>query len=425
MRRQLGLAALLCGASALGGQAAAQTLDAEIAGQRRQLDEMQARLDQLEAEREDEDSALATEREGITLTFAGRVNQSLLYASQGDQDEAFIADNDGSGSRLEFLAESSFGEFTSGVEIVVSAEVNSTDEIDFGSTDDAADENGALGDFRQAHWFLESERFGYLSIGQGDTAAEDTAHVDLSGTDFAGAGSDVDDIVGGLTFLGDGGEELTEVDDFFDAQDGSRSLRLLYKTPEFNGFALKASAANDAQSLEDDDDPDNDGLQPAIGLEYAGSFGDYELEAGASWRREITEEADDDFFVASASVLAPSGISLTLAGSVGEFGAIDGIDDPTMVFAKLGYARDFFDFGETRFSFDIYRGRNAPDFAAPDGELPQATGYGLFAVQEVAQLNAELYIGGRIYELDDVYVDGEEVGVDNLTAVITGARVRF
>lgn len=420
--------ALLC-AAAVAGPAAAQTLEAQIAEQRRQLAEMQERLDQLEAQQaeaaEPAAGGLAADRDGVQLTFGGQVNQSILYASQDNQDEAFIADNDGSGSRIEFLAESSFGDFTSGVEIVVSAEVNSTDEIDFGETDDSADENADLGEFRQAHWFIESPRFGYFSIGQGDTAAEDTAHADISGTDFAGAGSDVDDIAGGLAFLGDGGVELADVDEFFDAQDGSRSLRALYRTPEFRGFTLAVSAANDEQSLEADDPPDNDGLQPAIGVGFARAFGDYELEAAGSWRRDVFEDADNDVFAGSASVLAPSGISLTLAGSIGEFEAEDGIDDPTMVFAKLGYAREFFDFGETRFSIDVFRGKNAPDFASPGGELPEATGYGLFAVQEVARLNAELYVGGRIYRLDDVFVDGAEVGVDDLTAVITGARVRF
>lgn len=413
--------------------AAAQTAADQIDQLRQQLDALQQRIDELESRQqrttervEEVQPSVSTEKSGVRLTLAGRINQALLFATQDDQDQAFVVDNDGSGSRLEFLAESDFGDFTSGLEIVISAEVNSTDEIDFGSTDDNADENADLGSFRQAHWFIEHPRYGYFSIGQGDTAAEDTTFVDLSGTSFAGAGADVDDIAGGLTFIDENGDALTEVDDFFDAQDDSRSLRVLYVSPDFYGVRLAASAANDEQALEDADDPEGDGLEPAIGVTYAAEFNDYEFEAAGSWRREDDVEVDRDIFTGSASVLAPFGVNFTLAGSVGDNSDLPGdIDDPTMIFAKIGYRQDFFDFGDTRFSIDGYRGRNEVDFASPDGELPHATGAGLFMVQEVEPLNAELYIGGRLYALDDVFRDDQEVDVENMYAIISGARVRF
>ena len=386
---------------------------------------------------------------GVTLTFAGRINQALLYARQGDQEEFFVADNDGSGSRFELLASTELGELTTGVEIVVSAEVNSTDEIDFGSNIDNEDDDNALGDFRQAHWFIESERLGYLSIGQGDTAAEDTAHVDLSGTDFAGAGSDVDDIAGGLQFAGefsrsdgDGsllpGDDGDELDDFFDMQDGSRALRILYVTPEFNGAALKASLQNDDESFEGrDGDGDEGGLSFAVGVEYSSELASgIEVEAEASFRRErttedvtledasfATEEIEDDFIVGSASILLPSGLNFTISGSRGD---VDGAeDDPTAAFVKIGYIADLTPLGETRFSIDYFRGRNNDGFAAPEGDLPTAQSIGLFAVQELRELNTELYFGARHYELDDVFVDGDAVEIDGLTAVVAGARVRF
>jgi type II secretory pathway pseudopilin PulG len=423
----------------------AQELQQQIETLNRQLQQLQQQqqqlMQELEAATEDPvipQEVVQTEKDGVSLTLAGRVNQSVLFASQDDQDQVFVADNDGSGSRFEFLAESDFGEWTSGLEVVVSAEVNSTDEIDFGETEDNADENADLGSFRQAHWFVEHPRYGYFSIGQGDTAAEDTTFVDLSGTSFAGAGADVDDIVGGLTFIDENGAALTEVDDFFDAQDDSRSLRVMYQTPEFFGLSLAVSAANDDQSLEDDDDPAGDGLEPAVGLEYAAVISGYEVEAAASWRREndvdtmgtavTTDDVriDTDVFTGSASVLAPFGLNLTLAGSYADNDDAAGdVDGSTMVFGKIGYRTDVFDFGETRFSIDGYRGTNEPGFAAPDGDLPEATGAGIFAVQAVDELNAEFYVGGRVYSIDDVFRGGAEVDADDLFAVITGARVRF
>ena len=451
MTSRIAMAAVVAAGTALGGPALAQGASSEAAALRSEIDALRSRLDDLEARRgEEAGPSVVAERadRGVTLTVAGRVNQALLHARQGGQDQAFVIDNDASGSRLEFLAETSLGELTTGVEVVISAEVNSSDEIDFGSNQENDDDGQALGDFRQAHWFIGGERLGTLSIGQGDTAAEDTAHADLSGTDLAGSGSDVDDIAGGLVFEGeiegdpffaDGSYSLGELDDFFDMQDGSRALRILYVTPEVAGAALKVSLQNDDESLEgrDDGDGDEGGLQPAVGVEYGREFGDGgEFALEASWRREQTtedasledgpfetEELTDKFVVGSASVLLPSGLNFTAAGSRG---SIDGSDeDTTAAFAKIGYIADLTPLGETRFSLDYFRGRGNADYAAPDGTLPTARSVGLFAVQELRELNTELYVGARRYGLDDVIFEGSEFEVDDLTAVVAGARVRF
>ena len=251
--------------------------------------------------------AVEAEHDRARLTFSGQVNAALLYAHQGDRDQVFVIDNDASGSRFGMLAKTDFGDWATGVDVVVSAEVNSSDEVDFGEGFDAVDDNSVLGDFRQAHWFVEHPGFGRLSIGQGDTAAEDTAHADLSGTDFAGSGSDVDDIAGGLVLSAGDGTELAELDNFFDMQDGVRALRVLYETPELaGGLSFKASL--------DDGSIAGDRLQPAVGVGFAGGV---EVAAEASWRREHAGEGGDTFIVGSASILLPSGWNVTVADPAG------------------------------------------------------------------------------------------------------------
>lgn len=366
----------------------------------------------------------AAQEKGLTLSFSGQVNPAMIQADQDTQGAGFLADNDGAGSRLEMRAERAAAGLTFGGEVVVSLEANTTDAIDFPGTRDAPGGQDAFGEFRQAHGFLDSDSFGYVSIGHGDTAAEDTATADVTGTDFAGAGADVDAVVGGLQFLGGGGETLDRVDAFFDAQDGSRSLRLFYRTPRYRGFAVMASLAKDALSLETEGGTGR-GVEPAVGLTYSDTLDGSEVKAEASWRRDRTEQGDRDVLVASASIHAASGVSAMLAGSLGTSRGAAGSKDATMVFAKLGYRRDVFGIGETRFSFDAYHGRNGQDFAAPGGALPRATGYGVFAVQEIARWQTELYAGARLYALDAVFAGGREVEVDDLTALIAGARVSF
>lgn len=404
--RRIGMAATWAVASVVVAGPAASQFRAKVHDLRRQI-------------------AAAPEREGVRLTLAGRVNQAVLFASQGGRDDAFVLDNDASGSRFELLAETGFGEFTTGAEFVVSAEVDSSDEIDFGETLDAGDDDSALGDFRQAHWFIEGERFGYLSVGQRDTAAEDTAHADLSGTDFAGSGSDVDDIAGGLVVAAGDGTELARLDDFFDMQDGSRSLRVFYETPAMAaGLTIKASLQNNAESLSAEDDVGAGGPSPALGVAFQRELDSgVEIAAEASWRREEHDEGEDAFIIGSASVLLASGLNLTVAASRGDRNRQDA--DTAAFFAKIGFIASWWEVGETRFSFDYFAGENGSDFGGPDGNLPEARSYGLFAVQEIAALNSEFYTGMRFYELDGVHVDGRERDVDDLAAFVTGAMVRF
>lgn len=217
----------------------------------------------------------------------------------------------------------------------------------------------------------------------------------------------MDDVAGGLRFFDEDGNDLAELDDFFDMQDGSRAVRALYVTPDFNGFSMALSAANSASGSDGDDELNGSGLQPAIALAYGNEFAFGEMEAAISYRSEVFDDDVENTYVAgSASVLFNSGFNATFAASRGNIE--DQSEDPTAYFVKVGYLNDFFGIGETRFSLDYFRGENAPDFGSPAGDLVQATSYGLFAVQEISDLNTEAYVGLRQYELDDVFVGGTE-----------------
>lgn len=384
-----------------------------------QINNLQSQLDDV---RDTAAPTVFTDRSRVRLTFGGRISAGVLFAEQGGQDQTFLADNDASGSRFGVTALADLNEnVTAGLRFEFSAEVNSTDDIDFGFLPGANDAAPDFGDVRHAEAFVFGESFGRIAIGQGNTAAEDSAHSDLSGTSLAGAGSDVDDIAGGLSFVVPSGTDLGsdgDVDAFFDIQDGFRTTRLFYETPEFQGFVVRASVS----SSEDDEDGDG-GVEPAIGVFYGQEFSNLEVEASASWRQEIANEDRDNFYVGSASILLASGLNFTLAGSYGD---IDGeADETTAVFTKLGYRADIFNFGETRFSIDYFRGENNFDFASPTGILPEAESFGISAVQQISATNAEVFATYRRYEIDDVFIGGVEEDVDALNVFFTGARIRF
>jgi len=432
----------------------AQSAEQKLQEMREQMQDMRERMRELEKQVEDaaetaDEASRTSEKTSrqvndvrdtektvqpdypVTLTVGGRVNQGVLYAEQGPNDQAFVVDNDNSASRFEFNAETQFGAWSSGVEIEISAEVNSTDEIDFGANQGNEDQLDDIGEFRVATWYLEHPRYGHVAVGRGDTAAEDTTFADLSGTTLAAA-ADVDDPVGGLNFITDRGTDLGDADGFFDTLDDSRDSRILYSTPSFAGVRAHASLNNDAESLNPNDNPAGDGLSPSLALTYAAEIRAFAVEAAAGWRREDTATGDDDIFTGSASVMSPWGISVTLAGSTADIenpavtDAGNSVDAPTMIYGKLGYQTTVFAVGSTSFSIDYYAGDNGPArFAAPGGALPEATSYGLGAVQKLTPLATELYLGIRRHEVDDVFVQGQEAEVDEMLSVLSGARVRF
>lgn len=401
------------GLSLLTHHAAAQTAP-EVQDLQRQVSDLQAQVDTLSSA---SPANVRLSRSNVRLTFSGRLSAGILFADQGDQSQTFAADNDASGSRFGLRAEADFNDLTAGFQFEFSAEVNSTDDIDFGNIPGPADDDSDFGDVRQANAYL-SGNFGLVSIGQGNTAAEDSAHADLSGTSLAGAGSDVDDIAGGLSFLPASGTALGsagDIDAFFDIQDGGRETRLLYQTPRFNGFRFDLSLASSE---------DEEGLDPAIGVFYEGEFGQIEVEAAASYREEDNGAGSDDFFVGSASFLHSSGFNVTIAGSQGD---IEGAaEDTTAGFVKLGYRADLFSTGQTRFSVDYFRGENNDDFANPlTGALPEAESFGISIVQEIKPINTELFLTYRTYSVSDVFVNGTADAVEDLDVVFLGARFRF
>jgi len=354
----------------------------------------------------------------VTLEISGRVNQAVLFADNDRTDKTFIVDNDNSASRIGLEGEANMGDWKTGTEFVIGLEVNTTDEIKFTDVD-AGDQDqfgeGDLGDVRQAHWWISSPGFGYLSIGQGDEADEDASEVDLSGTTCCIAQSDVDDTAGGLEFAipafdaVDPENDDDEVDDFFSNLDGGRDSRVFYQTPSFGGLALRGSLTQE------------DDFLPALGATYGGSFGESEFEAAIGYR---SPEDDSDTLHGSFSVMTPTGINFTFATGTQDS---DASEDPNFFYGKLGYkTSNITSAGSTRFSIDFFQGRNNDTFASPGGDLPEATSIGAGVVQKVDALSTEFYFGIRNYSVEDVYVEGARVDdPEDIITVMGGARVRF
>jgi hypothetical protein len=336
----------------------------------------------------------------VSLTIYGQVNRAALYANDGDEDNWFFVDNDNSSTRIGLLGSTNaIDGFSIGTRFEVEFQSNPSNEVSQEDKNGVGDNN-----FKRRHFdiFLKSERFGKLSLGRGDTASNNTAEVDLSGTDVVGYSS-IADMAGGQLFFDNDTDTLsnTTIGDVFNNFDGlSRDDRLRYDTPNFYGFFASGSVVS--------------GDAADVALFYSAKLGDFKLAAAAAYSDPAgTSNSVDDSIDGSISVLHSSGFNLTFAGGTRDY-KVSGRDDGTFYYGKLGYQRKFFSIGTTAMSVDY--GRN--DDVEQDGDEANTVGFQF--VQNIDQWATEYYLGYRYHNLDRDNTDFKDIN-----ALMTGLRVKF
>ena len=143
-------------------------------------------------------------------------------------------------------------------------------------------------------------------------------------------------------------------------------------------------------------------------MRYENTFDEFKVSGALAY----SEPGDDQsLYDGSVSVLhEPTGISLTLAAAYSDEETADG----RYGYVKLGYQRDFFDFGRTALSVDAYYGE---DILANESD---STSFGAQVVQNFDYLQTEVYLGVRSYSYEET-----DESFEDAVAVLTGARVRF
>lgn len=336
----------------------------------------------------------------VSLTIYGQVNRAALYANDGDEDNWFFVDNDNSSTRIGLLGSTNaIDGFSIGTRFEVEFQSNPSNEVSQEDKNGVGDNN-----FKRRHFdiFLKSERFGKLSLGRGDTASNNTAEVDLSGTDVVGYSS-IADMAGGQLFFDNDTDTLsnTTIGDVFNNFDGlSRDDRLRYDTPNFYGFFASGSVVS--------------GDAADVALFYSAKLGDFKLAAAAAYSDPAgTSNSVDDSIDGSISVLHSSGFNLTFAGGTRDY-KVSGRDDGTFYYGKLGYQRKFFSIGTTAMSVDY--GRN--EDVEQDGDEANTVGFQF--VQNIDQWATEYFLGYRYHNLDRDNTDFKDIN-----ALMTGLRVKF
>jgi hypothetical protein len=335
--------------------------------------------------------------EWAKLSLSGFVNRMVNIVDDGVDTDAYYVDNDNAESRFNLVGTvTATDDLTLGTRIELTIAPNKSGVV---NQENQADNNDVF-DQRWAEVSLDSQRFGKLSLGKGDTASMNSAAADLSRTMVISYATTTD-LAGGMLFRQEDDDTLTDLTIFgaFANFDGlNRRNRVRYDTPTFHGFTFGTTAIADERY---------DGA-----LRWGGQG--YGFKAVASAAVANTNQADADYqYDGSFSILhEDTGLNLTLSGGTLER---DGQRDPTNFYAKIGWLKRFFSVGVTAFGVDYTRSMYLPT----DGD----DGYSIGAavVQPFDDYGTELYALYRYYTLDR----DDEPEVQDINIISVGTRVKF
>ena len=335
--------------------------------------------------------------ERVKLAISGQVDRAMNVVDDGDKTKAYYVDNASSNTRVRFVGTAGLNEdLTLGSRLEIAFTPNAS-----GSVSQNNQETGDSYNERWADLSLASKKYGTLYFGKGDTASNNTAEVDLSGTAVI-AYTSIADIAGGMLFYDSDNDTLSnvKVSNAFNDFDGlSRRDRVRYDTPIFYGFTLAGSAVNHQRW--------------DSALTWSGSGYGFKFGAAAA----IADPNDTDIdhqYDGSFSVLhEETGLNFTFSAGTQD---TDGSDNPYNVWGKLGWQTNFCPLGTTSFSVDYGHTENI------SAEGDKGDSFGLAAVQSFADYGTEVYLQFRQYALDR---DNNNQDFDDMNVGTVGARVKF
>ena len=339
-------------------------------------------------------AACAAQAQGIEVKLSGQVNRGVMFVDDGLQSEAFHVDNDNSSTRFRFQGT---GEVTPGLKagLIFEVEYQSSPSnlVTF------ADRDGASPtlDERYLDIFFDG-RYGKLSMGQGDGAANGGVEVDLSGTSVAHY-ADISATGGAFAFRSAAGGSGPTMGSVLSQQDfESRYDRLRYDTPSFGGARLALSTgAKDSRDVQE------------AALWYAADFARAgKLAAALGWSQEdptIVGGVDDETVGGSVSWLAPGGFSFTYGHTQRDVSATRE--------GKFNYFKAGYKTGKHAVSADYAMGDDQS--AAGDEAKSMSLAYVYTPISW-----AELFALAKKAQLDQPGASSED-----LTVVMIGTRLKF
>ncbi|MBP6985604.1 MAG: porin [Alphaproteobacteria bacterium] len=377
------------------------------------------------------------------ILISGQVNRSMLWLDNGNKSNMSHVDNFNSESRLNITGKANLNDDTIfGGVFELGFRSNTSDENDVKNSQSNATASKEL-IIRHADLFIDSVKFGKLSMGRGDMASNHTMEeTDLSGTSVVANGSSVWAMASGASFYEKTSgtnrsyfvqaEDDTTFEGAFGSTDGlDRHDRVRYDTPKYYGVQLSTSHAHQGSGNLFD-----------VAARFAGKFSGVKVAATAAFTRNESLNADtfaDRYnhkqYSASLGVLLPfsmsrkedTGISLMVSGLKRDWDA-RGQKNGSFYHGKIGYTDRYFSIGNTSVAVDLAQGKNttrsldSTNTFVDNNIQTKAKSWGVFLVQNVDVVASDLYAGYRRYS---VKKSNSTLRFNDIHAVMAGARVKL
>jgi predicted porin len=273
----------------------------------------------------------AAPAQALTLGISGQINKTIGYIDNGDNSAIGFFDNSISGSRFRFTGEEDIG---GGLKVGGVWEwqwQNSpTSKAAFNSNGKFNETTATLQDRKTELYF--AGKWGKVSLGKGDGAANGSAEVDLSGTttiDYSGGNQD---LLSSMTY---GSSSVTVGSTYGEFDGESRNDRIRYDTPKIAkvlSFAVSYADANEQE----------------IAVRYAQSLGNTKIAAALGYtdNKDATtsnaataSSTDRKRASLSASALLKNGLNFTISYSTQDNKAVAPSQQSTNSYFKVGWKK--------------------------------------------------------------------------------------
>ncbi|HEY7646845.1 MAG TPA: porin, partial [Hyphomicrobiales bacterium] len=264
----------------------------------------------------------------VTLQIYGDVTQGLLIWDNGEESDAYVVDNDALGSIVGFLGEARIKPgLKAGYKMELQVQSAPSSTVTEGENGDDPDDNLSI---RHNYVYIESERFGRISLGQQSTASDGAAEVSVANTLISSSPDH-----GTALHPGAGVFALGDLASDFD---GGRDDLIRYDSPSIYGFVLSAAWG------------DNDYWD--VALRFSKEWNSVKIAAAVAYADSQTDELItglqvENFTQVIGSVSAmhvPTGLFASFSAGEREY---DNDVDGSFYFVQAGIERKWFSYGTT------------------------------------------------------------------------------
>ncbi|MFA5950019.1 MAG: hypothetical protein WC807_07025 [Hyphomicrobium sp.] len=373
----------------------------------------------------------------VSLTISGYVDKAVLFWDDGFEKNAYVVDNDFAQTRIQFAGKAKVtDDIQAGYRLEFGIDNASSDGVT--QTDPNAAGTGAVPgrtgggaqfiEIRQSHWFLESKKYGKVSVGLLSGAQDDLYKWGNVGKAYSDAELHYNGQFG--LRLSNGNIVLSRWDNIANNLDNSRQNAVRYDTPALAGFVLSTSwGADDVWD---------------VALRYDQKFGDIHVKAGVSYTDDSDGRSDrlgdeNKDFVVSAGI-SDKKTGLYVYGAYGNREIdqqVAGFEDNAnywyiqpginVAITPLGNTNFHVDYGEyTDWGAGTIFNSGSTDNSIAGTRITSSdvTRYGTGVTQNLKAADMDLYAVFNYYQADVTTQAGAQ-SLEDWYAVTAGARINF